>query len=289
MKPRKAYLPWLFSAPALLVFTFVVVFPICWTVILSFQEWQGITNPIFVGLANYKKLFTDRTFKKAIINNFKFILISGGYQILFSIVMAVILDSITKGKNILKVMYFVPCIISTVAIAQIFIKFLGLQPKGIINMVFEALGLKAKSWLGTPSTALTTLALVDGYKYCGIYMIIIYSGLKSISQDVIDAAYIDGCNWFKSYIYIRLPLIKGVFGAVLVMLLSGTIKTFEMPYILTNGGPGTASEMVATYMYKTAFNTMRYGYSSAMAVFLMLECLLAVGIVKKLTSKSNLE
>lgn len=120
-------------------------------------------------------------------------------------------------------------------------------------------------------------------------MVILYSGLTSISQEVVEAAYIDGCGWFKQHLYIKLPMIKGVFGVVLVMLISGTLKSFEMPYVLTNGGPGTASEMIATYMYKTAFQTMRYGYSSAMAVFLMLECLIAVRIVNLFTRKSNVE
>ena len=289
MRYDKKWTPWAFAAPALLIFAFIVIIPIVWTLILSFQDWNGITAAKFVGFKNYQKLFSERTFNKAFWNNLKFVAISTSYQLTFGIVLAVILSSITKGRNLFKVMYFVPCIISTVAIAQIFIKFLALQPIGIINIVLQALGIKAKSWLGTPSTALATLALVDGYKYCGIYMVILYSGLTSISQEVVEAAYIDGCDWLKMHVYIKLPMIKSVFGVVLVMLVSGTLKSFEMPYVLTNGGPGTASEMIATYMYKTAFQTMRYGYSSAMAVFLMLECLVAVRIVNLITRKSNVD
>ena len=273
----------------MLVFAFVVIIPILWTIVLRFQDWNGITAAKFVGIKNYQKLLSERTFNKAFWNNLKFVAISTTYQLSLGLILAVILSSITKGRNLFKVMYFVPCIISTVAIAQIFIKFLALQPMGVINIVFQAIGIKPQSWLGTPSTALSTLALVDGYKYCGIYMVILYSGLTSIPQEVVEAAYIDGCGWFKQHLYIKLPMIKGVFGVVLVMLISGTLKSFEMPYVLTNGGPGTASEMIATYMYKTAFQTMRYGYSSAMAVFLMLECLIAVRIVNLFTRKSNVE
>ena len=289
MRYQKKWTPWAFAAPALLVFAFVVIIPILWTIVLSFQDWNGITAAKFVGIKNYQKLLSERTFNKAFWNNLKFVAISTTYQLSLGLILAVILSSITKGRNLFKVMYFVPCIISTVAIAQIFIKFLALQPMGVINIVFQAIGIKPQSWLGTPSTALSTLALVDGYKYCGIYMVILYSGLTSIPQEVVEAAYIDGCGWFKQHLYIKLPMIKGVFGVVLVMLISGTLKSFEMPYVLTNGGPGTASEMIATYMYKTAFQTMRYGYSSAMAVFLMLECLIAVRIVNLFTHKSNVE
>ena len=211
MRYQKKWTPWAFAAPALLVFAFVVIIPILWTIVLSFQDWNGITAAKFVGIKNYQKLLSERTFNKAFWNNLKFVAISTTYQLSLGLILAVILSSITKGRNLFKVMYFVPCIISTVAIAQIFIKFLALQPMGVINIVFQAIGIKPQSWLGTPSTALSTLALVDGYKYCGIYMVILYSGLTSIPQEVVEAAYIDGCGWFKQHLYIKLPMIKGVF------------------------------------------------------------------------------
>ena len=170
------------------------------------------------------------------------------------------------------------------ALSQIFIKLLALEPMGVFNVLIEQLGFLPQSFLGNPDTSLVTLALVDGYKYCGIYMVIFYSAFISISQDIIDAAKIDGCSTIAQFRYIKLPMIKEVCGLVLVMLINGTLKSFEMPYVLTNGGPGTSSEMVATYMYKSAFSSMKYGYSSTIAVFLLLECLLAVSLIRKLAA-----
>ena len=111
----------------------------------------------------------------------------------------------------------------------------------------------------------------------------------SVDQSVIEAAYIDGCSWWQSYRHIKLPMIKNIFFVVLVLLVNGTLKGFDISYILTSGGPGTSSELVATYLYKTAFSSMKYGYGSTIAVFLVIECLLAVGIVRFIAGRVERE
>lgn len=284
MRVKNKIVPWLFSAPALVMYLFVVLIPVIWTICLSFFQWDGIGDMRFIGIDNYGRLFQDTTFRKSIINNLKFTLISTSYQFAIGMILAMILSSVAKFRNLLKVIYFIPCIIATVALSQIFIKLLALEPMGVFNVLIEQLGFLPQSFLGNPDTSLVTLALVDGYKYCGIYMVIFYSAFISISQDIIDAAKIDGCSTIAQFRYIKLPMIKEVCGLVLVMLINGTLKSFEMPYVLTNGGPGTSSEMVATYMYKSAFSSMKYGYSSTIAVFLLLECLLAVSLIRKLVA-----
>lgn len=289
MRSRSKLTPWLFSAPALLVFCAVVVVPVVWTLVLSLYKWDGISAMEYIGLKNYKKLLTDYTFRKAVVNNLKFVAISTSYQFVVGMFLAMLLSSITRGRNLLKVIYFVPCIVSTVALSQIFMKLLALEPIGVFNVVLKVIGLKPQAFLGNPDTSLYTLAFVDAYKYCGIYMVVFYSALVGISEDIIDAATIDGCGWFKQFFLIKIPMIKGVCGMALVMLINGTLKSFEMPYVLTNGGPGTSSEMVATYMYKTAFSSMNYGYSSTLAVFLLLECLIGVGLIRKLMPKADVE
>lgn len=281
MRVKNRFTPWLFSMPALAVYLFVVLIPVVWTICLSFFQWDGIAPMKFAGSGNLQKLVGDQTFRKAVINNLKFTCISTCYQFTVGMALAVILSSVSRGRNLLKVIYFIPCIIATVALSQIFIKLLALEPMGVFNIVIGKLGFQPRSFLGSPKTSLVTLAMVDGYKYCGIYMVIFYSAFLSVSQDVLDAAMIDGCGFFNQYRYIKIPMIKDICGLVLVMLINGTLKSFEMPYVLTNGGPGTSSEMVATYMYKSAFSSMKYGYSSAIAVFLLMECLLAVSLLRK--------
>lgn len=289
MRVKNRFTPWLFTMPALAVYLFVVLIPVVWTIYLSFFQWDGIAAMKFTGLGNLKRLMDDQTFRKAVMNNLKFTCISTFYQFTVGMVLAVILSSVGTGRNLLKVIYFIPCIIATVALSQIFIKLLALEPMGVFNVVISKLGLQPKSFLGNPKTSLVTLALADGYKYCGIYMVIFYSAFISVSQDILDAAMIDGCGFFNRYRYIKIPMIKDICGLVLVMLINGTLKSFEMPYVLTNGGPGTSSEMVATYMYKSAFSSMKYGYSSAVAVFLLLECLLVVSLLRKAISAGSVE
>ena len=107
----------------------------------------------------------------------------------------------------------------------------------------------------------------------------------AIPKDVVEAAYIDGCNWFRQYLYIKLPMIRSMFYTTIVILVNGTLKSFDVSYILTSGGPGNASELVATYMYKVAFNSTNFGYGSAISVFLLIESLIAVSIIRYFQSR----
>lgn len=156
---------------------------------------------------------------------------------------------------------------------------LSVQPQGLVCYVMEKLGMEPIALLANSHTALITITLIDGYKYCGLYMIIFYSAFVSISKDVIEASTMDGCNVFQQYRYIKLPLVKNIFSIVIVMLVNGCLKTFDVFYILDNKSRST--EMVATYMYKTAFNSADFGYGSTLSVFLVIECLVAVGIIQK--------
>lgn len=287
MQPKNKLEPLLYIGPALLVFVFIVLVPIVWSVGYSLFEWNGISNMRFVGLDNYKRMIGDEVFHSAFFNNLKFMVISSLYQLVVGLLLATILISITKGSSFMRVIYFIPCIISSMAICQIFKRLLSIQPVGLVNYVLDKLGLEQVAFIANPDTALITLTLVDAYKFCGIYMIIFYSAFASISPDVVEAAHIDGCNAVQSYFYIKLPMIRDVFTIVVVMLVNGCLKTFEIFYIMDNRSLST--EMVATYMYKTAFSSSSFGYGSALSVFLVVECLIAVSLVRRLMPKTEAE
>lgn len=282
MKPSKKIVPWLFSAPALFVYIFVVIVPIVWTIQLSLNNYSGIGAMEFTGLDNYKMMFKDPVFKETVMNSLFFMVVSTAVQMVVGLVLAIILNSIGRGANFLRVIYFVPCIISSMAISQIFRKLLSVQPAGVLAALMELVGMEPISLLSEPKLVLLVVTLIDAYKFLGIYMIIFYSALKDIDESVVEAAAIDGCTWLQLQTKIKIPMIKNIIIMVAVLLVSGTLKGFDISYILTKGGPGTASELVATYMYKTAFGATKYGLGSAMAVFLVVECLLAVFIVRKI-------
>lgn len=279
----KWYVPWMFAAPALVVFTALAVFPILWSVGLSFFQWNGILDPVFTGLDNYLRLVNDKVFIQAVVNNLVFMGVGTTAQAVAGMVMAVILLSITRLRNAIKVAYFVPSIISSVAISQIFVRFFSVNPEGVVNSVLNAIGLGdySQAFLSNPNWSLAIVTLVDAYKFCAIYMVIYYSAFVAIDSEILEAATLDGCNWWQQYVYIKFPIIKAVVLVTIVMLVSGTLKGFDVSYVMTRGGPGASSELVATYMYKTIFDTSAFGYGSAIGVFLTIECLVIVAIVRR--------
>lgn len=285
MKPKKKIEPWLYSAPALAVYLFVVIVPIIWSLGFSMFDYNGIGSMRFVGFDNYKMMFKDSVFWQTVRHGLFFMVVSTVVQIIVGLMLAIILDNIGRGSNIFRVIYFIPCIISSMAICQIFQKLLSVQPEGVLAAVMKAIGMKPVALLSSPSWALLVITLIDAYKFVGIYMIIFYSALKDVDKSVVEAAALDGCNWWQLHTKVKIPMISNIIVMVTVLLVSGTLKGFDISYILTKGGPGTSSELVATYMYKTAFSSSKFGLASAMAVFLIIECLLAVALVRFIGSK----
>lgn len=287
MKPKRKIEPWLYLLPALAVYLFVVIVPVIWSLVYSFFDWNGIGAMKFSGFNNYTRLFFDGKMVASILNNLKFMALGTVVQVFMGLAMATLLYSITKGSNTLRVLYFIPCIISSMAICKIFEKLLSVQPQGLVAAIVVALGQKPIAVLSSPQYALLAVTLIDAYKFCGLYMVIFYSAFMAVDHEVLEASYIDGCTWWQQYWRIRLPMIQPIFFTVLVILVNGLLKTFDVPYILTRGGPGSATEMVATYMYKTAFTSTKFGYGSAISMFMLVESLLAVGIIRAVSKRAD--
>ena len=282
---KKQAAPWLFSGPALLVYIFVVIVPVLYSLTYSFYDYNGIGEMTFNGLANYRDMFSDGTFRTAVRNN---LLLMGGstvIQMVLGLGLAILLSNIRRFANALRVAYFVSCIISSAAICQIFSRMFSIVPEGVIPALMRLIGLEPVAFLSDSHWALTVVILLDAFKYVGMHMLIFYSGLMDIDTSVVEAAIVDGCGWWKLHTKIKIPMIMNIVMMELVLLVNGTLKAFDISYILTKGGPGTTTELVATYMYKTSFGMTKYGSGSAMAVFLAAESLLAVGLVRFIGGK----
>ena len=287
MKPSYKLEPWLYLLPALLAYTFAVLVPVIWSLVYSFYDWNGIGAMEFAGLGNYVRMMRDSKMLTAIKNNFYFMGLGTVIQIFMGLFMATLLYNLSRGNNILRVLYFIPCIISSMAVCKIFEKLLSVQPQGLVAAIVQMMGGKPMAFLSSPQYALTAVTLIDAYKFMGLYMVIFYSAFMAIDHDVIEASYIDGCTWWKQYIYIMLPMIKPIFFTVLVIVVNGTLKGYDIAAILTKGGPGSATELVSTYMYKISFGSTRFGYGSAISMFLLAESLIAVGIVRFFGNRSE--
>lgn len=279
-KLKKKIAPWMFLAPALLVYCAVVIFPIIQSIQFSFFNYSGIGEMKFNGITNYVKMFKNSAFRTAIRNNIWLMLGGTTIQMVVGLGLAIILSNIKKFANALRVIYFVPCIISSAAICQIFAKIFSITPEGVIPGLMRLFGMTPIAFLSEGEWALAIVIILDSYKFVGMHMIIFYTALMDIDAAVVEAAVIDGCGWWKMHTKVKIPMIMNIIVAELVILVNGTLKAFDVSYILTGGGPGTATELVSTYMYKTAFTMTKFGEGSAMAVFLAVESLVAVAIVR---------
>lgn len=280
LKDKKAF--WVFLLPGFLFYVFAVFYPVAESIRLSFMSWNGIGQKEFVGLSNYILMFKDPVFYTAFFNNLIYLVIVVSMQLLIGLTFAVLLSYLTKHVTLVKTLYYVPCIITTVAITQLFRSMYATEPIGIINQVLNAVGLEnlATSWLTNVKTVLVAVSIPEGWRFTGMYMVIFYSALVSLDKEVYEAATVDGANEWQTLIKIKLPLIKPVLLLTLTMCITGALRGFDIPYLLTGGGPGNVSELMSTYMYKKAFAANQYGYGSALAVFIIIESIIVVSFLR---------
>ena len=272
--------PYLFLFLPVVVYMFVVSLPIVFSVYYSFTSWNGITNVRFAGFANYKKMFADKNLLTCLLNNLQYAGINTIYQVGFGLIMAIIIHQIVLGRNLVRVLLFSPVIISSMSISQTFKKILAIDPDGVINALLNNIGLQElrTAFLSDMKVTLFVVALVEAYKYSGLYLVIFYAAFRAIDSNIVEAAVIDGANSWQMYFFIKLPIISPVIVSSIILVINGTLKSFDIPFILTNGGPGYTSELMASYMYKAAFSSMDYGYGSALSIFIVIVCAVVVGL-----------
>ncbi|CAM2845965.1 carbohydrate ABC transporter permease [Actinomyces slackii] len=271
-----------FLLPPILLFGGGVLLPIIQSLVLSFFHWDGITQMRFAGLDNYTRMLgQDPVFWKAFVNQLLYLVICVTIQMGVGLGIACLLLTITRGREVLKVLLLMPAVISTTAIALLFQRIYSLDPRGLVNSVLDAVGLGSldQAWLSNTSTVLAAVSVPEGWRFLGLYTIILYAALLSVPKELEEAASLDGAGAWKVFTAIRFPHIRPVWTTTLVMAVTYGLRGFDIPYLLTNGGPGRASELVTTYMYKTAFTSTNYGYASAISVFIVVECLVAVGLI----------
>lgn len=290
IRNKKAFLG--FLLPGLLFYILAVFYPIEESIRLSFMEWGGIGEKKFVGFQNYISMFHDKVFYTAFFNNLIYLVIVVSMQLAIGLFFAILLTYMTKRVTLVKTLYYVPCIITTVAITQLFRSIYSTEPMGLLNQFLQAIGLDGMvtSWLAEVSTALTAVSIPEGWRFTGMYMVIFYAALVSLDPSVYEAAKVDGASEMQILFKIKMPLIKDIILLTLTMCLTGALRGFDIPFLLTSGGPGNASELMSTYMYKKAFSSNQYGYGSALAVFIIVESILVVYTLRKIfTSKEEKE
>lgn len=282
LKNRRAFA--VFLAPAMLIYSAIVFVPIVCSAYYSLFKWDGFTEMEFIGLKNFIDLFSkDRAIWPVFFQTIEYTLLQILFQVGGGLLLALLLTLLLKGRAIFQTFYYIPVVISSVAICQIFDKLFAVTPTGIINHLLSFINEEWRmiEWLTTPGLSLVITAFAEGYKTMGVYMVTFFAALISIPGDLEEAAKVDGASWLRTLWYIRLPYIRPIIIANVVLVLNNAIRSFDFSFMLTAGGPGTTSELLASYMYKKAFNSMQYGYGSAIAVFIVVMCFILASFCMK--------
>ena len=268
-----AYVPWLFILPSLTFYVIFKAIPIFSTFVISLYQWEGISFATmdFIGIQNYVGLFRDEIFSKALWNNMLFIGMGASIVTVFSLFIAVLLERSLPLSNFFRGTFFIPAVMSMVVIGIVFTLFLNPQ-LGMVNPFLKLIGLGSltRDWLGDPQLALPTVILSHVWQMFGFYMFIFIAGLKSIPDELYEAAHIDGASAWQDFWYVTLPILKPVTVVVVILATINTLKTFDLVYVMTFGGPNYASQVLTLWMYLQGFMYNHMGYGSAVAVALLL-------------------
>ena len=255
----------LFLAPVAILMLVYVFYPIVDTFITSGYQWNGISSAKkFIGLGNWTKLLKDSNFWIAFKNNVIIMILSIVIQIPIGLALATFLDFGGKKLTIFKVIWFIPLLMSSVAIGFLFTYALATNG-GIVSTISGWFGGGNVDLLGNPKTALITVILIICWQFTPFYMVYFMAAFTNIPYDVFEAARIDGATRGQYFWKIALPLLVPSMKSAAILSMVGSLKYFDLIYVMTGGGPGTSTELMATYMYKQSFKTFNMGYGSAVA------------------------
>jgi raffinose/stachyose/melibiose transport system permease protein len=265
--------------PALLIYLFFVIVPIVWSAYYGFFDWKGIGQGQFIGFGNYAEVIQDPVFWKSFKNNMLIVAASIFGQLPIAIILALVLSRSTLFERIIRASVFMPMVLSSVVVGIIW-SYIYHPQIGILNFFLDAIGLDSwkHPWLSDPKVSMYALMVPIIWNYIGPYMIIFIAALQSISPDINDASKIDGFGPVRKLFAITLPMIWDTIKVAIILCISGSLKSFDLIYIMTGGGPAHSTELLASYMYNNTFNVFRFGYGSAVsAAIIILSLILIAG------------
>ncbi len=261
---------WLMTAPGLVALMLVVTGPLLVTIVTSGFEYT-LVHPgyhTFVGIENYRSAFAENYFGEAIWVTVKFVVSVVLLEFLIGFTVALMLNAVTRFKNVYYPILLMPLLINPVVVAQIWRMFL--HPElGIVNYLIGLVGVAKVNWLGDADIAFWTVVLVDIWHQVSFMIILLLAGLSALPKEPYEAARMDGASTLQSFIHITLPLMRPVIMVTLLIRLIFAIKTFDLIFIMTRGGPGTATDLISYFIYRSAFFGLDIGQASAISVLLL--------------------
>ncbi|MEW8997863.1 MAG: sugar ABC transporter permease [Thermoanaerobacter sp.] len=273
-----------FALPFIASISIFLIGPLIYAFIISFKEFSFL-NPEasrWVGFTNYTKLFSDPTFKRALLNTTLYSLGVVPTQLIIALILALIVNSDIKGKTFFRVAYYIPTVTSTVAVSVIFLYLF--KADGLVNALLAKFGIQGPTWFNDVRFALPSIMMMAIWSSVGNYMVIFLAGLQDIPSELYEAAEVDGANKFQRFFKITLPMLRPIVFFNLVMSLIGTFQVFDQAYVVSQGtgGPLDATMTVVLNIYRTGFRDFNMGYASAMAFVLFVIILILTLIQRKL-------
>jgi raffinose/stachyose/melibiose transport system permease protein len=270
----------LFMLPALVLYALFFIYPFIQTFLASFTQWNGITPPVFVGLANYTALFHDSVLMSGIVRILIWAALAVIIKVGLGFVFAAILRDRPRGYKFFTAVFFFPVVISSAAMSLVF-SLVYDNNIGIVNQGLKAVGLGflQHAWLSDPHTAFYAAIAVPIYQDIGFFMVIFLATMQNIPNEYYEAARIDGANPFQIFFRMTVPLSRRSLRVCIVLAVTTAFKTFDYIFLLTGGGPGNSTQVPATWMYLQTFESFKYGYGDAIAMLIFVLSSLASVLV----------
>lgn len=279
----------LFPLPAIVFIGLLMVFPILYTLYLSFTNWNLTSGmePSFVGLNSYLLVFSEPRFLHALGRTFTFTVFAVATEVVLGVAIALILNRAFVGKSFAKLLLLLPLVATPIAVGIVFNLFYD-PTIGLLNFTLNALGLPQGLWVSSEKTVIASLVLVDVWQWTPMITLIVLAGLAGLSEEPVEAARVDGASEWQILRYVTIPMVMPVILMAMILRLIDALKTFDIIFAMTGGGPGYASETLNIMGFKYSFEYFRMGQSSVILVALFIVVLLcSLGIMKLRASSEN--
>lgn len=282
----KRLIPYLFVAPYVAHFLVFVSFPVIFSFVLMFHNWNIISPMEYIGLNNFVRLLNDSLFFKSLLNTIVFLIIHIPLQIIVALFFAVMLNQKVKFIGFFRAAYFLPVIVSGVVVTILWQQLYGYET-GLLNRMLASVGLQKVGWLVNPGFAMPSIAVMATWKNVGLYIVLFLVGLQTVPIHLYESAQIEGANAWQRFYHITLPMINPTLFLVVILSTIGGFSLFIEPYVMTGGGPLNSTISAVLYIYKQGFFYYHMGYAATLGFFFAGIILLVIVIQKKYIEKET--
>ena len=283
IKKRKYWFAIAFIMPALMLYTVFIIAPVFCSTYYSFTAWDGIGSPRMNGIQNYITVFSQKDYWRVLFNTLRLVGASVFVQIPIATVLSFLLLRRTKGYKVFRTFYFIPVVVAPIAIGIMFSVFYN-GDAGPINRILDMLHLPflKRNWLSDVKVVVNSVIFPQIWQYIGYSLVIIFASMQSINHEMLESADIDGANSFQIFARIVVPMSWDAIVVAIILVVTGSLKSFDYSWALTQGGPGNASSFLAVFMYKTAFVQNKFGLGSSITVTIMIYSIALTILMKRL-------